>query len=363
MSDSPPQPNPTPASNEGKITRVIEQGQRVTDEQSLSFQTLEVKLTTGPMAGQTVTVSVTTADSTNSSMYRIGDQVIVTQNMNPGATAENAYLITDFVRRDPLWILGILFAVIVVIVGRWKGFWSLLALFVSFGILVKVTLPLMILGWNPILVSILTAGLVLPINFYLAHGWSYKTHLAILSTILILVVTSFLGQFFIERTHLTGLSSDEAGFLLVEKPGIINLKGLILAGIIVGGLGILDDITVSQTSIVFEMKKANSKLSTLALYRHGMNIGQDHISSMVNTMVLVYASTALPLLLLFSDSSRSLSELMNYEIIAEEIVRTLVGSIGLILAAPIATALAAVVVGKNWVPEKELKTEETHSHS
>jgi len=144
----------------------------------------------------------------------------------------------------------------------------------------------------------------------------------------------------------------EAGFLLVEKPGVINMKSLILAGIIVGGLGILDDITVSQTSIVFEMKKANAKLSTLDLYRHGMNVGQDHISSMVNTMVLVYASTALPLLLLFTDNPRPLAELMNYEIIAEEVVRTLVGSIGLILAAPIATALAAIVVGKGWCRRK-----------
>jgi uncharacterized membrane protein len=363
MSDSAPQLSPTPAPNEGKITRVVEQGQRVTDQQAVSFQTLEVQLTRGPLAGQTVTTSITTGDLTNPMMYHIGDQVIVVQNANAGATSDTAYLITDFVRREPLWILGMLFAVIVVIVGRWKGFWSLLALLLSFGILVKMTLPLMILGWNPILVSVLTAVVVLPINFYLAHGWSYKTHLSILSTILILVLTSCLGQFFIERTHLTGLSSDEAGFLLVEKPGVINMKSLILAGIIVGGLGILDDITVSQTSIVFEMKKANSKLSTLALYRHGMNIGQDHISSMVNTMVLVYASTALPLLLLFTDNPRPLNEILNAEIIAEEIVRTLVGSIGLILAAPIATALAAIVVGKNWVPEKELASGETHTHT
>jgi uncharacterized membrane protein len=346
---------------QAEITQIIEQGQRQDGEQSIPFQKLLVTLTTGPAAGQTVTITTTGSDSSNPLSYQLGDTVWVTQTGQLDlAPASQPYVITDFVRGEPLLVLSLLFAGLVIAIGKWRGLLSLLALVLSFGVLVKVTLPLILLGWNPILVSILTAGLILPTNFYFSHGWNLKTHVAIISTILALTVTSFLAQLFITQTHLTGLASEEANFLLVEKPGLINLKSLVLAAVIVGALGILDDITVAQTSVVFELKKANQAFGWKELYQRGMVIGQDHISSMVNTLILVYAGAALPLLLLFTNNPHPLGEVLNLEIIAEEIVKTLVGSIGLIFAAPITTALAALVITQNWVPKKTLT--ETHGH-
>ena len=155
-----------------------------------------------------------------------------------------------------------------------------------------------------------------------------------------------MANIFVEAAKLTGFASEEAGFLQVAKQGAMNMKGLLLAGIIIGVLGVLDDITISQSAIVFQLKEANEKLKFNELYKRAMNVGQDHISSMVNTLVLVYTGAALPLLLLFIDNPHPFSEIVNYEIIADEIVRTLVGSIGLILAVPITTVIASLVAEK-----------------
>ena len=151
---------------------------------------------------------------------------------------------------------------------------------------------------------------------------------------------------FVDATKLTGFASEEAGFLQAMKGGTVNIKGLLMAGIIIGALGILDDVTVSQASVVQQLKNTSNKLSSSDLYKKAMRVGQDHVSSMVNTLVLVYTGAALPLLLLFIDSTRSFSEIINYELVADEIVRTLVGSIGLVSAVPITTAIASAVISR-----------------
>ena len=151
---------------------------------------------------------------------------------------------------------------------------------------------------------------------------------------------------FVNTAKLTGFASEEAGFLQVARQGEINIKGLLLAGIIIGVLGVLDDITVSQSAIVFQLKDANPKIKFEELYKRAMNVGQDHISSMVNTLILVYTGAALPLLLLFINNPHPFLEIINYEIIADEVVRTLIGSIGLISAVPITTFIAVLVLEK-----------------
>jgi len=166
------------------------------------------------------------------------------------------------------------------------------------------------------------------------------------STFIALVITGILANVFVEVAKLTGYASEEAGFLQVAKQGMMNIRGLLLAGIIIGTLGVLDDITVSQAAIVQQLKEISSKISPKELFSRAMNIGRDHIASMINTLVLVYTGASLPLLLLFIDSSHSFSEVINYEIIAVEIIRTLVGSIGLIAAVPITTFLAVNFMGK-----------------
>jgi uncharacterized membrane protein len=187
--------------------------------------------------------------------------------------------------------------------------------------------------------------MIIPATFYPSHGFNRKTHIAVFSTLIALVATGFLAKFFINFAKLSGLSSEEAGFLQVLNPEVSSMQGLLLAGIIIGVLGVLDDVTVSQASIVGQLKSANPELNTRQLYVRAMKVGHDHISSMVNTLVLVYAGASLPLLLLFTDAAKPFIELVNYEIIADEVVRTLVGSIGLILAVPITTLLASWFVG------------------
>lgn len=351
------------------ITKIIESGERQQDGQVLPFQTLEVLLTSGPDAGQTRTLVRESTLQSPLTLYAAGDKVWLDQTvqLESGETlttnpnAPTALIIADYNRQEPLLVLALLFAVLVMAVARWRGFWSLIALACSFLIITFITLPLIMASWNPILVSTLTAALILPINFYLSHGWELKTHIAIGSTIIALIITSLLANVFIQAAHLTGFASEEISFLMVEKGNSINFQSLILAAVIVGALGILDDVTVSQTSVVFELKKANQKFGWQELYSRGMRIGQDHISSMVNTMILVYAGAALPLLLMFHNNPRPLAETLSLEIMAEEIIKTLTGSIGLILAAPLTTFAAALLLGQNWISSKT-KTTESHSH-
>lgn len=351
--------NPT---NEGTVVRLVEEGSRFDSATNTTtpYQVLEVRITRGPLTGQTVKTEIQQAESTQM-LYQMGDKVMVTQTAS--AETKPIFVISDFVRRDSLLNLLLLFVLLVLAVSRWKGFLSLLAMGLSFAVIFSFTLPLIMAGWSPIVVSIITAVTIIPISFYLSHGFNRKTHLAIIGTVLSLILTSFLAWFFVAQAKLTGFSSEEAGFLSVEKQGLINIKNLILAGIIVGSLGILDDVTVSQTSVVEQLKRSNPKLSISELFKRAMIVGQDHIASMVNTLVLVYAGASLPLLLLFIDSPHPFLEVINYEIVAEEIIKTLVGSIGLIFAAPVTTGIAAWTFG--LIPPTKEPTENqqlTHQH-
>jgi uncharacterized membrane protein len=164
-----------------------------------------------------------------------------------------------------------------------------------------------------------------------------------------LIITGILAMIFVEATKLTGFSSEEASFLQIYKQGV-NMKGILLAGIIIGAMGVLDDITIAQVSVVFQLENTDKKLTRGELYKRAMDVGKDHISSMINTLVLVYAGAALPLLLLFVQNPHSFSEIINYEMVAEEIVRTIVGSIGLITAVPITSYIASLFVKSKTRP-------------
>lgn len=182
----------------------------------------------------------------------------------------------------------------------------------SFLIIFKFILPKILAGANPILIAILGSLLIIPVTFYLSHGLNRKTTLAIIGTITALILTGLLAGVFVNATKLTGFASEEAGFLQVAKQGQVNIKGLLLAGIIIGLLGILDDITISQSAIISQLKQSSPKLKSGELYKKAMEIGKDHIASMVNTLILVYTGAALPLLLLFINSPRPFSEVINY---------------------------------------------------
>jgi uncharacterized membrane protein len=319
----------------------------------VSFQenagNLVLEINTGTMVGRRIVVPINT-NSINQPDYRVGQRVIVSAMQD--VEGQEVFYITDTVRRLPLLILFLTFFAVTVVIARWRGITSMLGMALSFFIIFQFVLPQILSGANPVLIAIIGSLIIIPITFYLSHGLNQKTTVAVIGTLITLIITGILATIFVEAAALSGFASEEATFIQSMRPDVINIKGLLLAGIIIGVLGILDDVSVSQASIVNRLKKTNPKLSARELYSQAMDVGRDHISSMVNTLILVYAGASLPLLLLFIDTPRPFLEVINYEIIADEIVRTLVGSIGLILTVPITTIIAATVFSKTHAPAK-----------
>lgn len=316
----------------GVITQILTEGH---PDYGTEYQELIVELTNG----QTITVINNPQMSARAIAYKRGDKVIV-QEFSMGQDNTKTYMITDFQRIGYISFLFILFALIALIVGKKHGLYSLLGMAFSFFVIFKFVLPYIITGNNPVIVTVIASLFIIPVTFYLSHGVNKKTHIAIASTIVTLLITAVLTSVSVKLAGLTGYASEEAMFLQIAKQHI-NMKGILLAGIIIGFLGVLDDVTVSQASIVTQLKKSKRHYSPRELYHDAMNVGRDHITSMINTLVLVYSGASMPLLLLFINNPQPLLEVINMELIADEIIRTLVGSIGLILAVPLSTFIAS----------------------
>lgn len=336
---------------EGRVTKIIKEQQIIPSGATTLqlYQKLELLVTKGSIKDKKIVIENGNIPVANNLKYQVNDKVTVT--FIKDFEGNDNFYITDYIRRDSLVWLFIIFVVLSVVIAKLRGLLSLVGMGISFLVIFSFILPKISAGSNPIEIAILGSLIIIPVSFFLSHGFNKKTMVAIAGTLIALIITGILSNIFVEAAKLTGFASEEAGFLQVAKQGSINMKGLLLAGIIIGVLGVLDDITISQSAIVFQLKKANEKLGFSELYKRAINVGQDHISSMVNTLVLVYTGAALPLLLLFIDNPHPFSEVVNYEIIADEIVRTLVGSIGLILAVPITTLIAAIVVEMTYSPK------------
>lgn len=297
-----------------------------------------VRVDTGKNKGRTFTEVV---QPDQSRQLHEGEKVVVAYE--PSAPRNLQYSVTDVNRRVPMTVLAGIFALAVVVVGRLRGLMALVALAVSFLVLTFFILPGILQGSNPLLVAVVGASAIMLIALYMCHGLSARTSVAVLGTLISLVLIGLLGSVFIDWASLTGNTDDNTGLIHGLYPSI-DMSGLLLAGVIIGSLGVLDDVTVTQTSAVWELHEANPTMGWRGLYRAGIRIGRDHIASVVNTLVLAYAGAALPLLLLFSIAQSSVGTVANSELVAEEIVRTLVGSIGLVASVPVTTALAALVV-------------------
>ncbi|MFF7076277.1 YibE/F family protein [Streptomyces lavendulae] len=270
-----------------------------------------------------------------------GQEVVVAYA--PDAPRDLQYSVVDVNRKLPLALLAGIFALAVVVVGRMRGVFALVALVVSFAILTLFILPAILQGSNPLLVAVIGASAIMLIALYMCHGLTARTSVAVLGTLVSLLLIGLLGSLFIDWAFLSGNTDDNTGLIHGLYPHI-DMSGLLLAGVIIGSLGVLDDVTVTQTSAVWELHQADPAMGPRGLYRAAIRIGRDHIASVVNTLVLAYAGAALPLLLLFSIANSSMGSVANSELVAEEIVRTLVGSIGLVASVPVTTALAALVV-------------------
>lgn len=276
--------------------------------------------------------------------YRAGDRVLVSYDKNPQGT-EVVYIV-DYERKRQLLLIFFLFLAVVFVIGRWQGLYSFIGMVFSFIIIIRMIIPNIMIGNDPVLISLLGSLFIIPVTFYLAHGINKKTTVAIVGTFISLMLTAGLAYVFIEFARLTGFAAEEAAFLQAAKGSVINIKNLLLAGIIIGALGVLDDITISQTSVVSELNNANPKYTFRQLYKSSMAIGRDHIASLVNTLVLVYTGASLPLFLLFYNTNLPYSQVVSQEIIASEIIRTLVSSIGIVAAVPITTFLACMYTKK-----------------
>ncbi|OEJ32838.1 YibE/F family protein [Streptomyces subrutilus] len=270
-----------------------------------------------------------------------GQEVVVAYA--PDAPRDLQYSVIDVNRKFPMALLAAIFAVAVVVVGRMRGLFALFALVISFGVLTLFILPAILQGSNPLLVAVIGASAIMLIALYMCHGLTARTSVAVLGTLVSLLLIGLLGSLFIGWAFLSGNTDDNTGLIHGLYPDI-DMSGLLLAGVIIGSLGVLDDVTVTQTSAVWELHHADPSMGPRALYRAAIRIGRDHIASVVNTLVLAYAGAALPLLLLFTIANSSMGSVANSELVAEEIVRTLVGSIGLVASVPVTTALAALVV-------------------
>jgi uncharacterized membrane protein len=267
----------------------------------------------------------------------------------PTAAPGEQYTFADVERRSPLLLLGALFAVAVVGLGRWTGLRALVGLGLSLLVVTAFVLPALVAGSDALLVAVVGSATVMFVVLYLAHGIRVQTSIAVLGTMASLLLTVLLAETFVRASALTGLGSDETG-LISATVGTVDLRGLLLAGIVIGSLGVLDDVTVTQSSAVWELHLANPAASAGELYRAGIRIGRDHIASVVNTLVLAYVGTSLPLLVVYGLAETGLQDVLTSEVVAQEVVRTLVGSIGLVAAVPLTTALAALTVRVDRTP-------------
>lgn len=277
------------------------------------------------------------------SVFHVGDKV--TLSYGTDARGNEVTYIIGFVRTGQLLLLFFVFVVLVFIIGRWQGALSLVGMILSVVVISRFIVPQILLGSDPVVVALLGSLIIIPLTFYVSHGLNNKTTIAVIGTFLALILTGLIAYLFVFITKLTGFAAEEATYVQFLKPGT-NIQSLLLAGIIIGTLGILDDITISQTGIVEKLKEANTKFTKKELYFHAMDLGRDHIASLVNTLILVYAGASLPLFILFYNSGLSYSFAISQEMIATEIVRTLVSSIGIITAVPITTLLAVYLIKK-----------------
>lgn len=310
------------------------------DEDKSIEQILTVEVNSGKETHETLLIENSDQAGPDARLFQEGDKVYVAKIQIPGE--QPSYSIADYDRRTPLYVLFGLFCFIVVFISGKQGIESFLGMLFSFVVLIKLILPLLIRGFDPVLSALIGAALIIPSTFYLSHGFQKKTHIAVLGTLITLTLTGILSKIFIPLSHLSGLADESAFYLKIGSDVSFNFQGLLLAGVLISMLGILDDITISQASIAEELRAAKPKIRFGELYSRCMNVGRDHIASMVNTLILVYAGSSVPLMLLFLGSDYHFGEVLNIEIVAQEVVHTLIGSIGLICAVPITTLLACV---------------------
>jgi uncharacterized membrane protein len=322
-----------------RVTEIIEDGEVDLGGTVQRYQVARVELLEGEYRGIVMEMDYGRRGILSNAVYlRPGDTVLVTIGSTPDGILTVYF--ADFERATSLLWLTAIFVIVILIMSRWKGLRSILSMAFSLFVIIGYIIPHILAGEDPLWVSITGSVILLGVTLYLTYGWNLKTHAAVVSMMLVLLITGTLAGLFVSFARLTGSGDENALFLIQMLNAQINLRGLLLGGMIIGALGVLDDLVTTQASAVFELHHANESLGFRELFRAAMRIGQDHVAATVNTLVLAYAGAALPMLLMFSLGGGNYGFLVNFEFIAEEIVRTLVGSLGLVTAVPLTTAIA-----------------------
>jgi uncharacterized membrane protein len=350
-----------------RVTQIIEEGEVDLGGKIQRYQVARVELLEGDYKGIVMEMDYGKRQVISNNVYlEPSDEILVTIGSRPDGLLTVYF--ADFVRVNSILWLTAIFAITIVLISRWKGLRSLLSMVFSLAIIIGYIIPHILAGDDPLRVSISGSVILLAVTLYVTYGWNLKTHAAVLSMIIVLLITGILAALSVLVTRLSGSGDENALFLMQMLNTQINLRGLLLGGMIIGALGVLDDLVTTQASAVFELHHANQLFGFRQLFRSAMRIGQDHVAATVNTLVLAYAGASLPMLLMFSLGRGDYSKLVNFEFVAEEIVRTLVGSLGLIAAVPLTTviailfALRADLLGK-WRPILGPEgSGESHSH-
>jgi uncharacterized membrane protein len=319
---------------------------------TVHVQYVEARLTSGSRVGQKVTFENEIV------VLEKGDEVYL--NFVKTINGDEYYYFKDFKRHTQLILLTLLFIGILILFARWQGVRALLSLALSIGAILFVLVPAIFAGFDPVLVSLAVSGAILALVLFMTHGIHPRSVIALLGTFSAVVATCLIAWLCVSSMRLTGFGHDAAVSLNFATKGALDFGGLLLGSIIIGILGVLDDVSITQASVVQELKHANKNFKALELYTRAIKVGKDHIGSLVNTLALAYVGVSLPLVLLFARADATLGLTLNQEVVAAELVRIIVGSIGLILAVPITTAIAAWWYGKHDIDEHEVSS---HGHS
>ncbi len=330
----------------GEIKEIIKES-KDTLESGYIEQKIRVEISNEDRKGEEVFVNHRSIlDPDQSYRFNKGDKVVLNSHIIH-STGEEVFYIADYDRINGLLIIFVLFLGVIFYFGRARGVGSVLGLGFSMLVLIYYMIPNIISGSNPLQVTLLGAILIASVSLFLAHGINNRTPIVWLSTVTTLFISIFVSYFFVEIASLFGRGGEFVVSFQLGEYSYISLRGLLLAGMVVGVLGVLSDVTSTQTAVVWELKKANKKLNPKELYVRSLNVGREHIASLVNTLVLVYAGASLPLfIILYSTEYMPLWVSINSEPIAEEIARAIIGSTSLILAVPISSIFAAYFIGR-----------------
>ena len=326
---------------DGRITAIEQTETGADDAQVLAPDAQPLTITVQLASGRDVTFDM--IDETGTT-FAVGQQVRVTEVA--GADGQLTHYISDIKRERPLLILAAIFLAAVLVFGRWQGLRALVGLGITLAVVVLFVVPAVLGGRDPILVALSASVVIMVVTLYLTHGVGPKSTAAVVGTLGALAVTAGLSWAFIEFASLTGLASEEARMASLQAGGL-SLRGLLLAGIIIGALGVLDDVTMAQSSTVFAFRAADPSAGSAELFSRALKVGRDHVAATINTLFLAYAGASLPLLILFSGSPDSFNVIVSSEVVAVEVVRTLVGSIGLMASVPLTTMLAAWLASRD----------------